>query len=72
MANRNLFIHDKFMIFILHYHKALNRTHASRFPVRFLLPKASILLTQFLILIQPLRRIFCRAVGIPATVSEYL
>ena len=34
---RNLFIHDGYMLFLLRYHKSLNITNSSRFPVRFLL-----------------------------------
>nr|POE59393.1 hypothetical protein CFP56_24662 [Quercus suber] len=36
---RNLFIHDGYLLFILNYHKSLNMTNSSRFPVRFILPE---------------------------------
>lgn len=71
-GRRNVFIHDGYFLFLLTYHKALHRTHASRFPVRFLLPEVGMLLMQFIVLIQPVRRLFCEAVCIPSQVSEYL
>ncbi|KAF1980589.1 hypothetical protein K402DRAFT_312414, partial [Aulographum hederae CBS 113979] len=52
---RNLFLHDGYVLFILRYHKSLNMTNASRFPVRVLLPEAGRLLVQFLILIHSFR-----------------
>ena len=48
---RNIFIHFDHMLFILTYHKALNLTTASRYPVRFLLKKMADLLLRFLVLI---------------------
>ena len=53
---RNIFIHDGLVIFILTYHKSINRTNASRYPVRCLLPEVGELLVQFLALVQPFRR----------------
>lgn len=71
-SKRNLYVHDGYVLFLLSYHKALQRTHASRYPVRFLLPEVGQLLVQYLVLIQPVRRLFSRAVAVPAAVSEYL
>ena len=72
MVKRDVFLHDGYVLFLLTYYKSLSRTHASRHPVRFLLPHVGVLLVQFLVLIQPLRRLLCREVHIPADVSEYL
>lgn len=69
---RNLFVHDGFLLFILRDHKSLHRTHASRYPVRFLLPEMGQLLVQYLVLVLPLRRLLAAEVQIPANVSEYL
>lgn len=69
---RNLYLHDGYLLFLLTYHKALHRTHASRFPVRFLFPDVGQLMVQYLVLILPMRRLLSKAVGIPLTVSEYL
>lgn len=57
---------------MLTYHKSLNTTNASRWPVRFLLPEVGELLIRYLILIQPFRRWLCSEVSIPAAVLEYL
>lgn len=69
---RNLFIHDGYVLFILTYHKSQNQAHASRYPVRFLLPEAGRLLVQFLVLVQPFRRWLSRETHIPDRVTEYL
>lgn len=71
-ATRNIFVHDGYLLFLLTYHKAESRTHASRFPVRFLLPEVGHLLVQFLTLIMPFRKVLSKQVQIPAKVSEYL
>ena len=69
---RNLFIHDGYLLFILTYHKSLNMTSSSRFPVRFVLPEAGQLLLQYLILIRPFCNWLVEETGSPCTVSEYL
>lgn len=69
---RNLFIHDGYLCFLLTYHKSLSRFHASRYPVRFLLPKLGTLLVQYLVIVQPLRIWLSAEVQIPPRVSEYL
>jgi superfamily II DNA helicase RecQ len=69
---RNLFIHDGYILFILTYHKWQSQHHASRYPVRFLLPEAGELMVQFLVLIQPFRRWVAQETGVPPRVSEYL
>src|SRR5271156_5512797 len=69
---RNLFLHDGDVLFILTYHKALHRTNASRFPVRFCLPAVGELVVQYLVLIQPFRELLARQTAIPAEISEYL
>jgi hypothetical protein len=48
---RNIFIYFNHMFFFLTYHKALNLTTASRYPVRFLLEEVADLLLRFLVLI---------------------
>lgn len=72
LVKRDLFLHDGHVLYLLTYHKSLSRTHASRHPVRVLLPEVGLLLVQFLVLIQPPRRHFCQEVQIPVEVSEYL
>ncbi|KAK3064884.1 hypothetical protein LTS18_003047, partial [Coniosporium uncinatum] len=69
---RNLFIHDGYLLFILTYHKSLNMTNASRYPVRFLFPEVGSLLVQFLILVQPFRAWLREEVGSVEDVTEYL
>jgi len=61
-VKRNIFLHDGYLLFILNYHKSATRIHASRFPVRFLLPEVGRLMVQFLVLIQPMRRFICAEV----------
>jgi hypothetical protein len=41
------------VLFILSYHKSLNLTNGSRFPVRMLTPEVGKLLVQYLVLVQP-------------------
>jgi hypothetical protein len=60
------------MLFLLRYHKSLNMTNSSRFPVRFVLARVAELLLQYLILVQPLRIWFSTETGLPGCVSEYL
>ena len=72
LAVRNLFVHDGYLLYVLQYHKSLHRTHASRYPVRFLLPGADQLLVQFLVLVQPIREFFRSEVSCPVEVSEHL
>jgi hypothetical protein len=69
---RNLFIHDGYVLFILTYHKSQSQTHASRYPVRFLLPEAGELLVRYLTLVQPFRRWLSQDTQIPERVTEYL
>jgi superfamily II DNA helicase RecQ len=69
---RNLFIHDGYVLFILTYHKSQNQTHASRYPVRVLLPEAGQWLIRFLALSQPFRRWISHETQVPKRVSEYL
>jgi hypothetical protein len=69
---RNVFIHDGYLLFILRYHKSLNLTNKSRFPVRFALPEVAELLIQYLVLIQPFRIWLSAETGQPGCVSEYL
>ena len=72
MVKRNLLLHDGYMLFLLTYHKAQARSHASRYPARFVLPAAASLLVQFLVLITPVREFFATEVQIPSCVSAYL
>ena len=60
------------MLFLLRYHKSLNITNSSRFPVRFMLAKVAELLLQYLVLVQPLRIWFSMETSLPKCVSEYL
>ncbi|KAF2415370.1 hypothetical protein EJ08DRAFT_601236, partial [Tothia fuscella] len=53
---RNLYIYNRYTIFILSYSKTLNVTNAAKFPVRVLLPRVAELLIRYLILIIPFRR----------------
>ena len=69
---RNVFLHDGYVLFLLTYHKSLSRVHASRYPVRFLLPEVGRLLIQYLVLIQPFRQWLSAEVQIPFQVTEYL
>ncbi|KAK3061704.1 hypothetical protein LTS18_005618, partial [Coniosporium uncinatum] len=62
---RNLFIHDGHLLFILTYHKPLNMTNASRYPVRFLFPEVGSLLVRYLILVQPFRAWLREETGSP-------
>lgn len=71
-AKRNIFIHDGYVLFILTYHKMLNQTNASRWPVRFMLPAVGELLVQFLVMVPPFRRWLKEEVAIPKEVTEYL
>lgn len=72
LETRNLYLHDGQMLFILQYHKSINMSNASRWPVRFLLPEVAQLVAQFLILVQPFRRSLQRHTAIPEAVSDYL
>jgi len=49
---RNLFLHDGRVLFVLTYHKSLNITNGSRYPVRFATAEAGQLLVQYLVLIR--------------------
>lgn len=69
---RNLFLHDGRLLFILTYHKSLSRTHASRFPARFLFPAVAQLLTQYIALILPFRAWLSQETQNPLRISEYL
>ena len=69
---RNLFVHDGRLLFILTYHKSLSRTHASRFPARFLFPAVAQLLTQYVALVLPFRAWLSRETQNPPRISEYL
>ena len=69
---RNIFVHDGYLLFLLSYHKSLNMTNSSRFPVRFLLHQVEELLLQYLILILPFRIWLSAETGVPECVSEYL
>ena len=69
---RNIFVHDGYLLFLLRYHKSLNMTNSSRFPVRFLLHQVAELLLQYLILIQPFRTWLSAETGVPKCVSDYL
>jgi hypothetical protein len=53
------------ILFILTYHKMLNQTNASRWPVRFTLPAVGELLVQFLVMVPPFRRWLKEEVTIP-------
>ncbi|KAK3080346.1 hypothetical protein LTS18_002268, partial [Coniosporium uncinatum] len=69
---RDLFIHDGYLLFILTYHKSLNSTNASRYPVRFLLPEAGRLLVRYLILVQPFKTWLREETSTPVNTAEYL
>jgi len=69
---RNIFIHDGYVMFILTYHKAINLTNASRYPVRVLLAKVGELFVRFLLLIQPFRTWLSHDTNIPDQISENL
>jgi len=69
---RNTFIHDGYLLFILMYHKSLNMTNASRYPVRFLFPEVGSLLVRYLILVQPFRVWLREDTGSPEDVTKYL
>ena len=69
---RNIFIHDGYVMFILTYHKLINVTNASRFPVRVLLPEVGVLLVQYLVIVQPFRVLMAHDTGIPERISENL
>jgi superfamily II DNA helicase RecQ len=69
---RSIFVHDGYVLFILSYHKSINLTNASRFPVRMLMPEIGELLVRYLVLIQPFRAWLAHDTKIPAQVSEYL
>jgi superfamily II DNA helicase RecQ len=71
-APRNLRLLSGNVLFILTYHKSLHRTHASRSPVRYLPPAVAQLLVQYLVLIQPFRRLCAQDTNIPDGVGEYL
>ena len=60
------------MLFVLTYHKALNLTNASRYPVRFLLPEMAELLLGYLIMVIPFRIHLSNRTGVPEEISEYL
>lgn len=69
---RSLFLHDRYLLFLLTYHKSLSRTHASRFPARFLFPAVAQLLIQYLVLILPFRAWLSQETQNPPRISEYL
>ncbi|KAL2005524.1 hypothetical protein VTN00DRAFT_2735 [Thermoascus crustaceus] len=69
LDKRNLFIHDGRVLFILAYHKSINITNASRWPVHFLLPEVGTLCVQYLVLIQPFRIWLNQTVKIPEDVA---
>ena len=69
---RNLFIHNGYLLFILSYHKSMNMTSSSRFPVRFIFPEAGQLLVQYLVLVQPFQVWLSGETSSPSPVSEYL
>lgn len=71
-VSRSLYVHDGYLLFVLDYHKTRHASHASRYPVRFLLPEVAQLLVQFLVLVMPLRLVFSRHTHHPEQVSEYL
>jgi hypothetical protein len=69
---RNIFIHDGYVVFILTYHKSLSMINASRFPVRVMMPKVGELLVRYLVLVQSFRSWLAYDTKIPEEVSEYL
>jgi len=69
---RNLFIRDSYLLFILAYHKSLNMTNASRYPVRFLFPEVGSLLVRYLILVQPFRTWLREETSTLDDTTEYL
>jgi len=72
LAVRNLRLLFEFLCFVLSYHKAQTRTHASRSPVRFVFPELARMLVQYLVLVQPFRIYLSRQCNIPETVGDYL
>jgi superfamily II DNA helicase RecQ len=60
---RSLFLHDGHAVFILAYHKSMNLTNASRYPVRALLPAVAALAVRYLVLVIPFRRWLARSVA---------
>lgn len=69
---RNLFLHSGHVVFILKYHKSQSRTHASRYPARFLMPEVGQKLVQFLVLVHPFLLLMSHDVGVPSGVCEYI
>lgn len=69
---RNLLIYNGRVLFILTYHKSLNLTHASRFPVRMLAPAVADLLVQYLLFVVPFRTWLTIECSGSSAVSEYL
>ena len=72
LAQRNLRLHSGHLLFILTYHKTQAMTHASRSPVRFIVPPVAQLLVQFLIIIQPFRRLCAQSARQPSSLGDYL
>jgi len=72
LAVRNLRLLFEFFCFVLTYHKAQTRTHASRSPVRFIFPEVAQLLVQYLVIVQPFRIWLSQQCHIPETVGDYL
>ena len=71
LAVRNLRLLFEFLCFVLGYHKAQTRTHASRSPVRFVFPDLAQMLVQYLVLVQPFRIYLSRQCNIPEEVGDY-
>jgi len=69
---RNIFVHNGHIIFILTYHKSLNIVHASRYPLRVLLPEVAVLLLQYLVLVLPFRAWLAKETTSSENISEYL
>jgi hypothetical protein len=72
LAVRNLRLLFEFMCFVLTYHKAQTRTHASRSPVRFIFPEVAQLLVQYLVIVQPFRITMSEQCHIPQRIGDYL
>lgn len=72
MTPRNIRLHSDYVLFILDYHKAQVRTHASRTLVRYLYPAVAQLLIQYLILVQPFCTFLAQETEIPRQIGEYL
>ena len=72
LAVRNLRLLFEFLCFVLSYHKAQIRTHASRSPVRFIFPDIAQMLVQYLVLVVLFRIYLSRQCNIPEVVGDYL